>query len=92
MIDMQHILSHRIKLFARNSGIQTFNVEAPEGVSFFICVVCHYGASHLQDLVSGPEPAIFRCCPFLVDFMDDDGPLESEQTTQNISTEQEEGE
>lgn len=52
--------------------------------------MCHYGASHLQDLVSGPEPAIFRCCPFLVDFMDDDGPLESEQTRQNISAEQEE--
>lgn len=31
--------------------------------------------SYLQDLVSGPQPAIFRRRPFLVHLVDDDGPL-----------------
>lgn len=30
---------------------------------------------YLQDLVSGPQPAIFRRRPFLVHLVDDDGPL-----------------
>lgn len=42
--------------------------------------------AYLQDLIPGPKSAVFGGCTLLVHLMDNDGPLEREQTRKQIDT------
>ena len=44
---------------------------------------------YLQNLVSCPQPAVLGGSPFLINLVDNDGPLQRETTTQSIKKIQE---